>query len=382
MPSRRWRSSRPSHEVERTAFEALVSRDLRDILTRLIGMIRKPFEYQVRPIDGPGSAGVLFVEGEKFNVRRIYQSMPIDPSLMAAGGIAPAFCVRRSWSRRARGNTPLMMENGLSPALDQGRSCLRLPRGSDRVVGPDGARAGWQHQPARANSPGQSGGAAESRPGCAGDRSDQPADQLRSTAACCRSSGPSAGRRWVPSRRSGKAGGPTSLAMPSRRASRRSSRPLPTSSTSRAGRPRSSALERGPWSTRPAVRRRSKSIQVGDRVLTQNSTTGALSYQPVMVIHRTKSAATIRLDLDDETIVATGIHRFWKAGEGWTMARDLKPGDRVRMVGGTVLVRSVQPDTESAGLQPRRRRKPRLLRGQQGALGARLQLREPGRRAV
>ena len=35
-----------------------------------------------------------------------------------------------------------------------------------------------------------------------------------------------------------------------------------------------------------------------------------------------------------ETIVATGIHRFWKAGKGWTMARDLKAGDRLRMIGG------------------------------------------------
>ena len=31
-----------------------------------------------------------------------------------------------------------------------------------------------------------------------------------------------------------------------------------------------------------------------------------------------------------ESIAATGIHRFWKAGNGWTMARDLKPGDRIR----------------------------------------------------
>src|SRR5262249_44369332 len=49
--------------------------------------------------------------------------------------------------------------------------------------------------------------------------------------------------------------------------------------------------------------------------------------------------------IDGETIVATGIHRFWKAGKGWTMARDLKPGDRVRGVGATAIVRSIEPDS-------------------------------------
>ena len=49
-----------------------------------------------------------------------------------------------------------------------------------------------------------------------------------------------------------------------------------------------------------------------------------------------------------ETIVATGIHRFWKAGVGWVMARDLKPGDPVRTLDGRVGVVSV----ESGIVQP------------------------------
>ena len=60
------------------ASESLTRRDLRDILTRLISLIRKPFKYQVRPVSGPWINGPsLFVEGEKFNVQRIYRSMPI-----------------------------------------------------------------------------------------------------------------------------------------------------------------------------------------------------------------------------------------------------------------------------------------------------------------
>jgi hypothetical protein len=43
-------------------------------------------------------------------------------------------------------------------------------------------------------------------------------------------------------------------------------------------------------------------------------------------------------------VVATGIHRFWKAGKGWTMARDLKPGDPIRTLGGVAKVEAVEDE--------------------------------------
>ncbi len=87
-----------------------------------------------------------------------------------------------------------------------------------------------------------------------------------------------------------------------------------------------------------------ETLQVGDRVLSQNPTTGSLTFQPIVAIHHNHPTATLQLRIGGETIVATGIHRFWKAGKGWTMARDLKPGDVVRTIGGTAQVESVTPD--------------------------------------
>ena len=55
--------------------------------------------------------------------------------------------------------------------------------------------------------------------------------------------------------------------------------------------------------------------------------------------------ATFRIGLEDESIVATGIHRLWKAGKGWTMARELKPGDILRTLGGIAAVKSVVEET-------------------------------------
>ncbi len=86
-----------------------------------------------------------------------------------------------------------------------------------------------------------------------------------------------------------------------------------------------------------------ETIHVGDRVLSQGTSSGQLVFQPVVAIHHNAPAPTLRIAIGGETIVATGIHRFWKAAKGWTMARELKAGDRLRMIGGTATVQSVEP---------------------------------------
>jgi hypothetical protein len=92
-----------------------------------------------------------------------------------------------------------------------------------------------------------------------------------------------------------------------------------------------------------------ESIEVGDRVLSQDTSTGALSFQPVLVTHHNPPSATLQVKLEDgEAILASTFHRFWLAGEGWRMARDLKPGDRLRTLNGTVRVAAV----EAADVQP------------------------------
>ena len=91
-----------------------------------------------------------------------------------------------------------------------------------------------------------------------------------------------------------------------------------------------------------------ETLKVGDRVLTQDADSGGISYQPIVAVYHNPPNKTLRVVLDDESVVATGIHRFWKAGKGWTMARDLKPGDVVRTLGGRSRVVAV----ETAPVQP------------------------------
>jgi hypothetical protein len=85
-----------------------------------------------------------------------------------------------------------------------------------------------------------------------------------------------------------------------------------------------------------------ESLKIGDLVLCQDTTTGALVFQPVLRVFHNRPAPTLKVDLGHGgSIVATAIHRFWRTGKGWAMARELKPGDVVRTLGGVATVARV-----------------------------------------
>jgi hypothetical protein len=83
-------------------------------------------------------------------------------------------------------------------------------------------------------------------------------------------------------------------------------------------------------------------IKVGDQVLTQDTNTGAIGFQPILASLHNPPSTVLRLTLENgEQIVATDIHRFWQGGVGWKMTRELKPGDRLRATGGTTEIVAV-----------------------------------------
>ncbi len=85
-----------------------------------------------------------------------------------------------------------------------------------------------------------------------------------------------------------------------------------------------------------------ETLSVGDQVLTQDATTGGLSFQSVLVVHHNAPGATLRVALENgETLVPSIYHRFWRAGQGWALARELKPGDVLRTLEGLTKVVSV-----------------------------------------
>jgi len=84
-----------------------------------------------------------------------------------------------------------------------------------------------------------------------------------------------------------------------------------------------------------------EAIRIGDRVLSQDPNTGCLAYKPVL---RTTSRAPehlVTITAGGETIRSSGGHPFWVAGQGWTKARELKPGSYLHGAHGTTPVEAV-----------------------------------------
>ena len=112
-----------------------------------------------------------------------------------------------------------------------------------------------------------------------------------------------------------------------------------------------------------------ESLQIGDQVLTQDTTSGSLGFEPILAVQHNPPAAVLRVELDNgESIVATDIHRFWKAGTGWMMTRELKRKDRLRVLGGTVTVMSVSREPRQLVHNLEVARKANFFVGRQGAL--------------
>jgi hypothetical protein len=87
-----------------------------------------------------------------------------------------------------------------------------------------------------------------------------------------------------------------------------------------------------------------ETLSAGDLVLSEDPSTGALSYQAITVVYHNPPSPTLTIGLGSEEIVATPIHRFWRVGKGWALARDLKPGDPIRVLGSVVQVTRVEPN--------------------------------------
>lgn len=481
----------PRPEVRGRAIETIMRRDPRDVVGRLIAMVHKPYKYQVKPVQGPGSPGVLFVEGERFNLQRFYQNM--ERTILLSTGVGRMFTPdipfdpfsiqNMAISMGLWANNPLVRTpNGLAPSATDpiapedaaiaARAIAANPQNAQAILSkliadPNNRvlpfQPGYTVPTTAADSipvhlvpvPGHQNGAAngitgpptgavlqgmqnfarqvqatqnnptsplgmaiqlgklEAHPNHPQDaatmsrmleaeqqaamrdqqlgqeiRMVQTANQLlqqqlaadlqfieqtntgirltnervlpvlRAITGLDLGDDQERWSRWwmdqlgCTDRATARGGAkPTyqdqvtyALSMPAPQVSL----PVEVDGAARAGNQPAVAtmsmraclaagtLVRTLDGPRPIER-----IEVGDQVLCQDTSTGALEFQPVLATHRDEPASTMRIKAGGETFVATELHRFWKAGKGWTMARELKAGDRVRTIGGTATVESI-----------------------------------------
>jgi hypothetical protein len=83
-------------------------------------------------------------------------------------------------------------------------------------------------------------------------------------------------------------------------------------------------------------------IRAGDRLLTHDTSSGSLSFSPVLAIRGIPPCPVESIEVGDEVISATDLERLWVAGKGWVMVRDLKPQDMIRVLRGATRLASVK----------------------------------------
>jgi Pretoxin HINT domain/HEAT repeats len=328
----------PSAEVRRRAADALKRRDPHDVIGLLIGRVHKRYKYEVKPAQGPASSAALFVDGEQFDIRRFYQMPGIDVRLMPPVTLTAAELPQSAQSDPlgVRAATPVLVEGAvylaaqrqgeIAVALAQNRNAdLTMQQSIEndiRILDDLNAQIDQTNDrvlPLLQTLTGQDYG------------TDQLAwqkwwcDQLGLVLDSSSSSSPSTKPTLA-----------ETVTMPNTIAA------LSTVAVA-VGPAHHSCFAAGTLVHSIDGTRQIESIQVGDLVLSQNTTSGGLSFQPVVAVHCNKPHPTLKLSFAGDEIVATGIHRFWKAGTGWTMARDLNVGDKLRMIGGVVSVQAIEP---------------------------------------
>jgi hypothetical protein len=87
-------------------------------------------------------------------------------------------------------------------------------------------------------------------------------------------------------------------------------------------------------------------VQIGDRVLAQNPSTGELAFKPVLATSKSPPAKLLRVTTSRGTVRLTLGHSFWTVGKGWRMAKELCVGDRIHAIDGYSTVTAIESQPE------------------------------------
>jgi hypothetical protein len=345
--------------IRDSAIETLAQSDPRDFMGVLIGMLHDPVRYEVKPVAGPGSTGVLYVEGEKFNVRRLYAPPAMPLVTIKAGDVVdldpfglPVITriigydqIASPTNKRVREIHPRELEIPIGQMVAETILSARI---ADLQLKSD--LAPIQRYNARVEE--VNGRVVQALETITGQEFDAQGRY-------------DVWRHWWTDQEGYATPATASEPKPTvtrnvALAYQRRAAPFSRTSAAVVGYRRHSCFAAGTSVHTRSGLKPIETLKIGDQVLTQDTTTGALSFQPILAVFHNPPNQTVRVRVgnpgagsspeeienedDEEPVVSTGIHRFWKAGRGWVMARDLKPGELVRALGGLARVESVEAD--------------------------------------
>jgi hypothetical protein len=393
-----------SDEVRRSAAETLRRRDPREFADVLINLLRDPIKYEVRPIGGPGSPGELLVEGKRLNLKRLYSpppapELPLLPTdlvtydadglpvvvrpigtsreydtlesylaqrtgMWGQGDRAASFLAERGFgvSGRQSGNAAT---GSMGPLTDIGGGEIK-PNARPRTMGFSGFTVSTESRHYARIPIGQM--AVESQRAAAAAQQQLENDTraieaynepilktnarvgqlLRDATGEDLGDDRKAWQAWLTSQlglsASQSTSGKMTLTENVTLAYQPQSIPVSTFVGESQSRITHSCFAAGTLVRTKEGTRPIETLKAGDLVLAQDTSDGSLDYKPVVAVHHNPPSPTFRISLGGEEVVSSTFHRFWKTGQGWTMARDLKVGDTLRTLSGLETVTAIDPE--------------------------------------
>ncbi len=349
----------PRPTVRAAAADALVDRDPRDFVGKLIGLLRKPFDYELRPMNGPGSAAKIIIKQDKQNLEFDYQPPTVDPSQLPRFftpqvpfnpfSVNNMIMASAAWNPNSPTFSPSGGPGGRNQNANQNSvdqlafQTMAMAAEQDRELGvmvaQNLAAANQMLQQKLANDV----QTLENTNARIKEIDERVLLVLRTTTGKDFGVSPGTWRRWWALEQGylNEADRAESLAKLSAPAGA-NPREEPITQAYLA----SGAFVRTPMGMRPI-----DVIQVGDQVLAQDVATGRLAFEPVLAVARHSKSKIQKVAFDDrQVLLASRLTRVWKVGSGWTMAGELKPGDRVRVLGGTTTVTAVEASNDMPSL--------------------------------
>jgi hypothetical protein len=315
--------------VQGLAIDVLKQRDPRDFIEDLIGLLRRPLRYAVRPVGPSGEPGSLIVQGARSRTKRIYKVPGVVAPLPPGPGPSATQPV---WRTRQIGSLSLSQFLRESP-VEQLRDLISLERPAAELAAhlPSGphTKRWWKAYHATQSALDWDVRRVDSFNAKIESSNLTVASVLTQITGKSLGGDPDDWLTWWNDR----IGYHYHRYEPPVTRTTTIVVPIRIQSCFAAGTP--------VWTlTGP---RPIESLRVGDLVLSQDTATGALGYEPIVTVHHNPPDAVLHIRLKGDTLDATCYHRFWRPGRGWARARDLQPGDPLRTLGGRTEVVAVEP---------------------------------------
>jgi hypothetical protein len=364
--------------VRRDAVETLKRRKADDVLMAWIGLLRSPTKYEIRQVAGPGSPGMLYVEGEKFNVRGFYappsaaqtQTMFVDPldnrtMKITTDGIprggppigskvvghselfGDLYVFDYTWAPPPPPPPP----PGPTLAYQQYEmSVLQAEVNREFMFGEAnkmaaGAQAQLEHDM----------NMLEQANGVIRERNARVSEALRQVSGVDLGEDREAWTKWWMNRMG------YSYSPPKDRPKVTVDVQVALPYVPASGPPRLAGETGGDFSPKycmvweheqnqvprlgkcfragttvltPCGLQAIETLEAGDLVIAADELTGERHSRKIVSVHVSRSARTLRLMINGEAVVTTEGHPFQRPGTGWTPAGDLEPGDEVLTLQG------------------------------------------------